>query len=50
MKEISEEKRWLFDPANKEILERPKERFLQEVSFDLGFFKKDSKIIKQHTA
>ncbi len=47
MKEISEEERWLFDPANKEILERLKESLKQEVSFDLGSFKKDSKINKK---
>ena len=49
MKEISEEERWLFDPANKEILEHLKESLQQEASFDLGSFKKYGKASKKQT-
>ena len=49
MKEISENERWLFDPANKEILERLKESLKQEASFDLGSFKKYDKAAKKQS-
>lgn len=49
MKEISEDERWLFDPANKEILERLKESLQQEASFDLGSFKKYGKASKKQS-
>ena len=47
MKEISEDERWLFDPANKEILARLKESLEQEASFDLGSFKQHGKTRKK---
>lgn len=47
IKEISEDERWLFDPANKEILARIKEGLEQEASFDLGSFKEYGKTSKK---
>lgn len=46
-KSISEDERWLLDPANKEVLARIKESLQQEASFDLGSLKQYAKTRKR---
>lgn len=40
VQEIPEEEAWLFEPENKEVLNRIKESLTQDATIDLGSFKK----------
>lgn len=49
VREVSEDERWLFDPANEGVLARLKESLQQEAFFDLGSFKKHAKTRKKQS-